>query len=336
MTINFFYRSKDAGFSIARVFEPIAEELQKKGHIVNNIYVPSKYGNISDIIKNALYARRELKKNKNKEVINHITGDVYYLSWFLPKKNLVVTVHDIWFYTMNPKGLKMKMKYFFWIRPLKRAKKVTFISEASRTQVLQYLTLKQEQTEVIENPVSPDYISSDKPFNSQKPVILHLGMSPSKNLGNLIPALKGISCHLRLIGQLKPEYQKLLEENNIEYSFVYNLTNKEVVQEYAQCDIVNLTSEHEGFGMPIIEGQASNKIVVTSDISPMKEIAGDGACLVNPGNREEIHAAYKKIIEDEAYREDIRGKGLKNAKRFQINVIAAKYETLYSNMLNKI
>jgi glycosyltransferase involved in cell wall biosynthesis len=269
-----------------------------------------------------------------KNVINHITGDIYYLCWFLPRKNLVVTVHDIWFYNALKKTLKIRLKYLIWILPLKRARKVIFISDTTRKQVLRHLKLKEEQIEVIQNPVSSDYHKIETPFNKRKPVILHLGIGQNKNLGNLIPALKGITCHLRLVGTLGNEYRQLLDENKIEYSCVSNLTDEQIVEEYKNCDIVNLTSLHEGFGMPIIEGQASNKPVVTSNISPMIEIAGGGACLVDPYNQQEIHDAYKQMIEDDNYREYIRIKGYENSKRFNVTEVARKYMSVYYEISN--
>ncbi|MDR2407243.1 MAG: glycosyltransferase family 4 protein [Bacteroidales bacterium] len=329
MKINLFFRNKNAGFSIGRVFEPISSELGKL-HEVSNWYMPCHQSNVQAVLRNILYAKKVIQKN----AINHITGDIYYLCWFLPRKNLVVTVHDIGFYTTRRKNIKLFFKYIGWILPLKRAEKVIFISETTKKVVLKHLKLREEQMEVIWNPVSSEYRKTDKRFNKDKPVILHLGMGIQKNLRNLIPALKGIACHLRLVGVLRNEYKQLLEEYKIEYSCVSNLTDKEVVKEYANCDIVNFISWHEGFGMPIVEGQASNKPVVTSNILPMAEIAGDGACLVDPYSQQEIRNAYKRIIEDDNYRESVRIKGYENSKRFNVTEIAKQYLYVYCEILN--
>jgi glycosyltransferase involved in cell wall biosynthesis len=329
MRINLLFRNKNVGFSIGRVFETISSELGKS-HEVTNWYMPCWRSNVLSILKNILYAGKAIQKN----AIIHITGDIHYLCWFLPHKNLVVTVHDIGFYTTRKKNVKVFLKYIVWILPLKRAKKVIFISETTKKVVLKYLKLKEEQMEVIWNPVFPEYQKTDKKFNKEKPVILHLGMGVQKNLKNLIPALKGIACHLRLVGVLRDEYNQLLEENKIEYSCVSNLTDKQVVEEYKNCDIVNFTSQHEGFGMPIIEGQASNKPVITSNIQPMIDVARDGACLVDPYNQQEIHDAYKRMIEDDDYRECIRTKGYENSKRFNVIEIAKQYMNVYYKILN--
>ena len=330
MKIIFLYRNKKSGFSIGRVFETLSAELNKS-HEIENWYMPAWRVNPFSIVKNILYAKKVVKKNTN--AIIHITGDIHYLCWFLPKKNLIITVHDIWFYTILKRSLKKFLLYILWILPLKRAKKVVVISETTKKQVLEYLKLKTEKMEVVYNPVSPDYKKVEKPFNIEKPVALQVGTGSNKNLVNLIPALNGIKCHLRLVGVVREEYKQLLEKYNIEYSCVSKLSDNEVVEEYKNCDIVNLTSEHEGFGMPIIEAQASNKPVVTSNIFPMVEIAGEGACVVNPYNQQEIHNAYKKLITDEKYRESVMKKGYENVKRFSVEEIARQYTIIYHQML---
>ncbi|MDR2409450.1 MAG: hypothetical protein LBE13_15220 [Bacteroidales bacterium] len=65
----------------------------------------------------------------------------------------------------------------------------------------------------------------------------------------------------------------------------------------------------------------------------MSEIAGDGACLVDPYNQQEIHNAYKRMIEDDDYREYIRTKGYENSKRFNVAEIARQYMDVYNKIL---
>jgi len=329
--IQFIFRSKKSGYSIGRVFETIADELSKSAE-VTKLYVPSPFAGFSDIITNIRYILRTVVTNE----IIHITGDVHYLCWLLPRKKLIVTVHDIWFYDIMPFGIKKLMKYMLWILPLRRAKKVICISNETKERLLKRIKLKDDQVKVIHDPVSPDYHKSEKPFNKEKPVILHLGVKPNKNLPNLIPALQGISCHLRMVGVMRDDYKQLLEKYGTDYSCVSNLTDQQVVEEYLNCDIVNLISLHEGFGMPVIEGQAANKPVVTSNLSPMKEIAGDGAVLVNPLDQQEIHNAYKRLIEDDDFREDVRRKGYENVKRFSVSEITRQYIEVYNELSNNL
>lgn len=45
--------------------------------------------------------------------------------------------------------------------------------------------------------------------------------------------------------------------------------------------------------MPIIEGQAVGRVVFTSDLEPMKEVAGDAALLVDPYSIEIIRNGHE-------------------------------------------
>ena len=84
--------------------------------------------------------------------------------------------------------------------------------------------------------------------------------------------------------------------------------------------------------MPIIEGQATGRPILTSNIPPMTEVAGDGACLVNPYETNSIKKGFLSIINDSVYREKLITKGSENVKRFSIEHIITQYEQLYQDI----
>ena len=102
------------------------------------------------------------------------------------------------------------------------------------------------------------------------------------------------------------------------------------------CDMVIFVSLIEGFGLPIIEAQATGRPVVTSNISAMPETAGDGACLVDPYNIKDIRKGVLKVINDTDYRNSLINHGIKNVNRFLPEVIAAYYLTLYKRVVSSV
>jgi glycosyltransferase involved in cell wall biosynthesis len=62
----------------------------------------------------------------------------------------------------------------------------------------------------------------------------------------------------------------------------------------------------------------------------MKEVAGEGACIVDPDNTDSIRSGVKKIIEDDNYRGNIIKKGFENLIQFDVQHIADQYLKLYS------
>mgnify|MGYP005894218865 FL=1 len=330
MNINFYYRNNKAGFSIAAVFDTIIAEVEKNNHAIRT-FLPSPNASIPAILKNGWFAR-----NKEKDsYINHITGDVHYLLWFLKGKKTIVTVHDIMYYHYL-KGIKKKIWKLLYITPLKNAAHVTFISHFAYKQVSEVINLDMKKVHIIPNPVDPSFTYSPKEFNAPKPIILHIGTLERKNLERTIEALNGINCHLRIIGELKEQTKNLLKKHQIEYSNDMNLTHEEIVSEYRKADIINFPSLFEGFGMPIIEGQATGRIVITSNLSPMKEVAGNGAILVDPYSVNEIRNAYLSVIQNKSIRENLLYEGIKNIENYTVEKVAQQYTDLYKKLYENI
>ena len=65
-----------------------------------------------------------------------------------------------------------------------------------------------------------------------------------------------------------------------------------------------------------MEAQAFGVPVITSCISSMPEVSGEGAILVNPHKPEEIKDAIIRILIDESLRKNLIVKGRENLKIF--------------------
>ena len=65
---------------------------------------------------------------------------------------------------------------------------------------------------------------------------------------------------------------------------------------YARCDLLLLTSDREGYGLPLLEAFAAGKPVVASDIPALRESSGGLATLVPPGSLEEWVAAIERVL----------------------------------------
>ena len=84
--------------------------------------------------------------------------------------------------------------------------------------------------------------------------------------------------------------------------------------------------------MPIIEGQAVGRPVLTSDREPLRSVAGEGACLVDPESVESIRNGFIKLIEDSTYRDIVNTAGIKNAKEYDIVAVSDAYASIYNNL----
>jgi len=271
----------------------------------------------------------------NQADINHVTGDITFITIFLKKKKTVVTFLDLGLMN-HPNPISKKILLWFWVKlPVKRAGYVTTISAATKNELLKFVKVDERKIRVMYIPVANLLTYSPKKFNVEKPIILHIGTKENKNLLRLIDAIKGIHCQLEIVGELTEKQLFKLKNNNIEYNNSVNISNEELKQKYELADMLAFVSTYEGFGMPIVEAQIVGRPVITSNLLSMPEVAGDGAHLINPYNVDDIKKGILKIIENEDYRNSLIKEGLKNAIRFSVETITQQYADLYKEIYQK-
>jgi glycosyltransferase involved in cell wall biosynthesis len=269
---------------------------------------------------------------RNQAQINHITGDVHYLALLLDKRRTLLTIHDC-ASLERLRGLRRAVFKFFWFTlPMRRARFITVISESTRRELLRHIQFNPANIRVVHDCAGSNFVPFPKPFNAEEPNVLHLGTASNKNLERLIQSLSRLPCRLSIIGKLTAAQQILLRRCNIKYSNIPHATDLEVLNSFRSCDLLAFASTCEGFGLPIIEAQATGRPVITSNISSMPEAAGGAACFVDPFNVESIRDGILHVWRDADYRQRLLNAGFENVKRFSPEIIAAKYAALYAEL----
>ena len=129
-----------------------------------------------------------------------------------------------------------------------------------------------------------------------KPFILHVGSCvPRKRLDVLLDTFAELRTNLpelylvKVGGDWSQAQQQQISKLGLEQSIVHltDLQNTTIAVLYQRAKIVMLTSEAEGFGLPVVEALACGAIVLASDIPVLREVGGDATIFCPVGDIEE-------------------------------------------------
>jgi glycosyltransferase involved in cell wall biosynthesis len=315
-------------FSIERVFEGVRARLAGRFdvQVVTSSY-PSKG------LVNRLRAAWEARAHQGD--VTHVTGDVHYVGLLLDRKRTVLTVHDTELLD-RASWLKRLIYTWLWLRlPVWRAAVVTVPSEATRDDLLRVVRCRPRKMRVIPNPVGDAFHADLRPFAADRPTVLMIGTAPNKNLERAIAALADVPCRVVIIGALEDAHRRALSAAGIDYTNLVDLDGDAVVRCYRDCDLLLFVPIKEGFGLPILEAQATGRPVITSDRPPLREVAGTGACLVDCHDVAAIRAGVRRVIDDAGYRDALVAAGFRNAERFDPDQVTDQYAKVYDELISR-
>lgn len=330
MTVTYLLRSPGTGHSLEELFGGIRRGMARQpGWTTQAVHLPYLSRGLRSVGQNLLFVARQSWPG-----LVHVTGDAHYAVLALPASRTVLTIHDCITLDANRhRPLQYALFWLFWFYlPIRRAAVVTTISDKTRQELLRLVGRVAQKVVVVPNGYDPVFVRNAQPFDTKTPTLLHIGTAPHKNLTRLTEALDGLACTLVIVGPLTPEAVANLAKRRIVYRNYVNLSRAEVVQLYIDCDIVVFVSTYEGFGMPILEAHAVGRAVITSDLSPMRDVAGGVAHLVDPTDVAAIRQGILRLMHDDAYWQRLIDAGYRNAQRYTLATVVAQYAVLYDRL----
>ena len=223
--------------------------------------------------------------------IVHITGDINFAALFMKRRKVVLTIHDNGFLEEHQGWKRWLMKKVWLDWPLKRCDRVVAVSNATKCSILEHTNYPEDQIDVIHSVVPSHFKPRAVLPNNPKPVLLHIGLAPNKNLKGHAEAIQGMDVLLRIIGEPSAADHTMLQSMGIDYEWKSKLSDEEMQEAYATSDVLLFCSTLEGFGMPILEAKAVGLPVITSDIEPMNEVVGEEGFIADCNNPVDMRRA---------------------------------------------
>ncbi len=320
-----FRKPYSNAFSIEYLFNTLYYEIKEKKDI-RKYELPYATRGVKSLLSNVF------SLTKFKGHIVHITGDTYYSILGAVFCKRIITIHDFSFLNRT-KGLRRSILKLFWVTlPSRFSHKITVVSQATKEALLKEENIDPSKIHVIYNFIDPVFKPVKRNFDENHPRILQIGTDFNKNIENLVKALKDIACTLVIIGRLSDVQKEMLASSGINYINKFSLSISDLYKEYIKADMLTFVSTIEGFGLPILEAQATGLPVITSNCSSMPEVAGGGALLVNPFDPQSIQNGIIEIIKNKDKRACLVEKGYINVERFSKEKIASDYLKLYEDL----
>ena len=237
----------------------------------------------------------------------------------------------------------MLLRHYRVLEELTRYDALLAISEATRKDSLSILRLPPQQVVNISGASDsrffvPEQATADSSGIKEtfaamgivKPFILNVGgLDERKNTWKLIDAFTAMPAEVRDRHQLvitfsidewgRGHVMEHCRQAGVPEGAVIltgEVTDEVLLALYQRCEVFAFPSVYEGFGLPILEAMHCGAAVIAGNNSSQIEVVGDAGILVDVSDVQEMAAKLAAILENPAWRDELRELAPKQAAKF--------------------
>ncbi len=319
------------------VMTPFREELQQRGVIVHEL--SNEKGNVRHSeVYNPLNIFRLRHFMKGYDIIHtHNTACQLYVPiarcLSRSKVKLVTTEHNT---TNRRRSIRCFRPIDKWM--YRQYEDVVCIGDKARDNLEQYLGGDCRACVIYNGVNTSRFIRPIKDMSNKDNYVITMiaAFRPQKDHETLIKAFKHLPANYRLQlvgdGQCEPQMKSLCKDLELDGRVDFMGMRVDVPEIMDDSDIIVLSSHWEGLSLSSIEGMASGRPFIASDVEGLHDIVGGAGVLFPHGDDEALAGAIQDLCDNPARYHDVATACQERVKKYDISVMAERYDQLYRSM----
>ncbi|SFF60298.1 Glycosyltransferase involved in cell wall bisynthesis [Salegentibacter agarivorans] len=208
-----------------------------------------------------------------------------------------------------------------------------------------YLNFSNLKFQLIPNGVNLEEIRRAEPvaktlfLNKDDICILQVSsFRPQKDQETLIKSLLYLPENFKILlvgdGPLRGKVEENVKKRKLEKRVIFLGIRSDIPQLLKMADIVVLSSYYEGLSLSSIEGMASGKPFLASDVPGLHNIVKDAGILFPLGDSKTLSSEVLKLVQDKFYYQTISERVVERAGNYDVKVMVDKYFQVYEELVD--
>ncbi len=341
-SIPLFNQNEDISVDLAilnNAKAPFLKQLQKDNSL--QIFILSKKNPY-----NPIHIIKIISLLKRYDIVHvHLFPSLYWASlaklFSFSKTKLIYTEHN----TSNRRRNKLVFKILDKLIYSLYSKIITISPDVEKG-IKGHLNFKEQKFELIQNGVNIKNIKNETPYlkhelteeisENNKILVQVSSFTSQKDQETLIKSLQLLNSDIVLLligdGPLKASCKKLVEGLQLTDRVFFLGIRMDVPKILKTADIVILSSHYEGLSLASIEGLASGKPFIASDVPGLKDIVKGAGLLFPDKDFKMLSKHINDLLNNKSYYNKIALKCIDRADKYDIKNTIEKQVTLYRTL----
>ena len=136
-------------------------------------------------------------------------------------------------------------------------------------------------------------------------------------------------------GKQKKECERLVNTLGISRRVRFLGDRDDVLQLLVTADVVVLSSHYEGFGLAIVEGMATGKPVIASDVDGLHDIVAGAGLLFPHEDHKRLAELIRQVCENKEYGSEVAASCREKVMQYDIENTIYGYEKIYDKLMHR-